>query len=759
MKFKSLLLIPVFFVLLVGLFFYRSVFFGEIPMPGDHIIGVYYPWLDYKWPGYPAGVPVKNPLLADVPSLFYPLKIFSMGLFKSGIFPSWNPLIFNGYPLLATFQSGVLNPFNFYFLIFNNTVAWTLFIATQPLLALLFMYYFLRILKLNKISSVLGAVVYAFCGFNLLWLEYGIHGYVAAYIPLLFLLVFRRKYLLTAVIFSAQLFSGYPQISLYTILFLGIWAIWLEGGIKLSIFLKYSLSVILGLTLAAFLLVPGFELFRLSQRVGEPLSGGQTGAFYPVKQLITLLAPDYYGNPSTYNVRGGVQYTNNTGYASVIAIVMALGALVLSRSRHKYFFAGLYLLPIFLSLPTPVSYFIQKLPLFSASVMTRIMVFSCFSLSVLAASGLDSFIRSHFLRFKQLKLLLLPLAVFMCFVPDNAISLRNLFFPVLFLLIIYFSVFLIVRIPKLKNIAVCLIIFSVTAELFRFGWKYNPFFPAGLIFPPTRITDYLKNQKDFRIDGGDTLPLSVWMAYYLQSGSGYDAVYPGVWSQYLSAVDNGNINHPKGRLGDVTNYSSPLFDIGSTGYILALKRDAEGKPDPKGVPYPRFNLSKLEPVYSDGSVQIYKNTQALPKYSLKTGYEVITGKDSIISRLQEPGFAKKLDLILETDPHLKLSPAVTGSVSVVSEKPGTEILQITATGPALLLNTQEYYPGWQAQIDGSVIKIYKADFAFQSVIVPGGNHIVEFTYRPLSITIGACISFISAIIILVIHLFFRRRFA
>ena len=38
-----------------------------------------------------------------------------------------------------------------------------------------------------------------------------------------------------------------------------------------------------------------------------------------------------------------------------------------------------------------------------------------------------------------------------------------------------------------------------------------------------------------------------------------------------------------------------------------------------------------------------------------------------------------------------------------------------------------------------------------------GNHIVEFTYRPLSITIGACISFISAIIILVIHLFFRRR--
>jgi hypothetical protein len=756
-----------FFLILIGVFFYRSVFFGEIPMPGDHIIGVYYPWLDYKWPGFPTGVPVKNPLLADVPSLFYPLKIFSMGLFKSGIFPSWNPLIFNGYPLLATFQSGVLNPFNFWFLIFNNSVAWTLFIATQPFLALLFMYFFLRVLNLNKISAVLGSVVYAFCGFNLLWLEYGIHGFVAAYIPLLFLLVYQKKYLLTAVIFAAQLFSGYPQISLYTIIFLGIWVLWLDKKLTLSCIFKYILSVLLGLGLAGMLLVPGFELFRLSQRVGEPLSGGKTGAYYPVKQLITLLAPDFYGNPTTYNVWGGVQYTNNTGYASVIALVLGLAALVLSRRRHLYFFTFLYLLPVILSLPSPLSYIIQKLPLFSASVMTRIMVFSGFALAVLAGFGLDSLSRFKPFRFSQLKLLVLPIFILIGFAavaffhsgPEKMIAFRNLFFPVLFIIIALVSIGLLASKLKIKNLALVIILFSVTAELFRFGWKYNAFFPAALIFPPTKVTDYLKAQAGYRIDGGDTLPLSVWMAYGLQSGSGYDAVYPGTWSQYLSAIDYGNISHPKGRLGDVSNYSSPLFDLSGTGYLLALKRNQEGLPDPKGVPFPRFNLPKLTPVFTDGTVVIYKNNLALPKYSLKTGYEILTDKNQIISRLQDPQFITSGKVILEQDPQFHPVSGAPGLLSVVSEIPGREILQVSVPKPAFLLNTQSFYPGWQATVDNRPAPVLKTDFAFQSVAVPAGVHTVEFTYRPLSLTIGACTSVISAILILVISTFFRRRFA
>ncbi len=738
-------------------------------MPGDHIVGVYYPWLDYKWPGFPAGVPVKNPLLADVPSLFYPLKIFSMGLFRSGKFPTWNPMIFNGYPLLATFQSGVLNPFNLYFMFFSNPVAWTLYIATQPLLALLFMYFFLRTLGIRKIASVLGAVVYAFCGFNLLWLEYGIHGYVAAYIPLLFLLVGRRRWLMAAVVLAAQLFAGYPQISLYTIIFLGFWVLWGRTRITFAPLYKYILTVLLGLGLAGLLLVPGFELFSRSQRVGESLAGGsKSGAFYPVSQLITLIAPDYFGNPSTYNVWGGVQYTNNTGYASAVALVLGLLALVLSRRRDKYFFAGLYLLPVFLSLPTPASFFIQKLPVFSASVMTRIMVFSGFSLAVLAAAGTDVLSRSVAFRFSQLKYLLLPLFIIVGFAwaadvrtgPEKIIALRNLFFPTIFVITAYFSVFLITMVPKLKNIVLVLLVLEVTAELFRFGWKYNVFFPDRLIFPPTKITDYLKAHPGYRLDGGDVLPLSVWMAYGLKSGSGYDAVYPGLWSRYESALDYGSIYRPKGRFNDVTNYASPLFDIAGNGYILALNRRPDGLPDPAGVPYPRFSLPKFEQVFAYKTVRVYRNLQALPEFSLITGYEVIKGEDNIISRLQDPRFDSKRLVVLEENPGVKLAGTTNnGSLKLLSDIPGNQLFAVDLPAPAILLNTQEDYPGWQAVVDGNPVQIYRADYAFQAVILPSGSHRVEFTYEPDSIKIGASVSIISLMTIFGLSKFFRRQAA
>src|SRR5688572_8571954 len=85
------------------LFFYPFFLFGLIPMPTDFIVGIYPPWLNH----YP-NVPVKNPLLADVPSLIYPVKEIGINLIKSGQLPLWDPHQFGGHPLLANFQSALL---------------------------------------------------------------------------------------------------------------------------------------------------------------------------------------------------------------------------------------------------------------------------------------------------------------------------------------------------------------------------------------------------------------------------------------------------------------------------------------------------------------------------------------------------------------------------------------------------------------------------------------------------------------------------
>ena len=43
---------PLFVIILaVSAFFWKVIFRGMVPLPADFVVGVYYPWLDYKW-GY-----------------------------------------------------------------------------------------------------------------------------------------------------------------------------------------------------------------------------------------------------------------------------------------------------------------------------------------------------------------------------------------------------------------------------------------------------------------------------------------------------------------------------------------------------------------------------------------------------------------------------------------------------------------------------------------------------------------------------------
>jgi len=91
------------FVVIVSFFFWKFFLKGLIPFPGDFVVGIYYPWLDYKW-GYSVGVPVKNPIIADVPSFMYPMQTFAFDLMKSGSWPLWNPKILAGISICAVFS-------------------------------------------------------------------------------------------------------------------------------------------------------------------------------------------------------------------------------------------------------------------------------------------------------------------------------------------------------------------------------------------------------------------------------------------------------------------------------------------------------------------------------------------------------------------------------------------------------------------------------------------------------------------------------
>ena len=57
-----------------------------------------------------------------------------------------------------------------------------------------------------------------------------------------------------------------------------------------------------------------------------------------------------------------------------------------------------------------------------------------------------------------------------------------------------------------------------------------------------------------------------------------------------------------------------------------------------------------------------------------------------------------------------------------------------------LVLLDNYFPGWQALIDGTPAKIYRANFTFRAVRVSEGRHQVEFFYRPMSFALGAFVT-------------------
>ena len=69
-----------------------------------------------------------------------------------------------------------------------------------------------------------------------------------------------------------------------------------------------------------------------------------------------------------------------------------------------------------------------------------------------------------------------------------------------------------------------------------------------------------------------------------------------------------------------------------------------------------------------------------------------------------------------------------------------------------LVTSDVYYPGWQARIDGKETVLYRADYALRGVVVPAGDHVVFFEYKPRSFRLGALISLLSLLALAAVFL-------
>ncbi len=89
----------------------------------------------------------------------------------------------------------------------------------------------------------------------------------------------------------------------------------------------------------------------------------------------------------------------------------------------------------------------------------------------------------------------------------------------------------------------------------------------------------------------------------------------------------------------------------------------------------------------------------------------------------------------------------TSTSRIVEYKDERIVVDVNAKGDNFLFHSTTYLPGWKAYIDGNLTKVYKANFGFQGIVVPKGNHKVEFVYEPKGFALGKSLSLILNILL------------
>src|SRR3972149_173760 len=89
-------------------------------------------------------------------------------------------------------------------------------------------------------------------------------------------------------------------------------------------------AFILGIFLAAIQLLPSAELYFNSARASVTLRETLFQFLLPIESLLTLLAPDFFGHPATWNFfRGGVaQYYEGILFIGIVPLIFAVGAVL-----------------------------------------------------------------------------------------------------------------------------------------------------------------------------------------------------------------------------------------------------------------------------------------------------------------------------------------------------------------------------------------------------------------------------------------------
>ncbi|HSA84182.1 MAG TPA: YfhO family protein [Patescibacteria group bacterium] len=794
MQKKELFFSALLFFFLTSILLWQMLVKGMFLFPGDYLMAWFEPYKSENISDGTILIPHK-PVNDDVFRHIFPFQTLAVSMIKQGELPLWNPYNGAGMPLLATLNSGLIDPTNVLYFFFPDEITWNITLFLQFLLIGFFTYLYTRSLSFHPLAAIFAAVAYMLSDFAIVRVSFAIYGFAMAALPLLLLIV--EKYLtnprtklvfLVPVVFFILLTSTQPPITFYILLFTGLYflarLITLKKTVKQKLLLMLVLAIFsfLGIALSAIQILPTVELLHYANLNRE--SSDYIDKFLvPVQHLISIGISNYFGNAATYNFWGQTDYVQTVAAIGLIPCFFAyLFIFFVKKTAYavvKHIFTATIVITILMAVKSPISHFILTLPIpiISTDPPSRIFLLTTFAIAILAGGGVNYVINTKLTLLKKLLtalpfLLILTSIIgvttylhttgFQCdtgFLKDCfTVAFRNTLLESGILSIGLAGFFLI---PLFfKSIAGKMTAILLIVLVFGIGWynaqKFFPFTTKAHFLPVSPFIHELQTQtQDGRVFGFGEATISTNLATFFRfyGPQYYHPLYIKRYGELTAYGNYGTLENTVLRSdamirNDLTLPSKDekrrerLFNLLNVSYFI----------------YPGTPPAAGEIIWQDNFRYITKNERALSRAFVVQDVLVKNNDDTILETLFSDTFDPKKTVLVEKNiPYHSTKEQLTSTIRIETLAENSVTINTTTSTDSLLVLLDNYYPGWNAYIDGNQTPVYRANYTFRTIVLPKGEHTVIFRYQPDSAKIGLMISVGSAILLSILFLWYSKN--
>ena len=708
-------------------------------------------------------------IVRDFGLFSYPVAWFHRQCFWRGELPLWNPYNSCGLPFLAQWNTLTLYPCSLIYLLLPLTWSLAFFCLAHLFWGGLGMYFLAYHWTQHRLAAGLAGVIFAFNGLTLNFLMWPSHVATFSWLPWVLWLGPRAcreggKTLVWATLAAAmQMLAGGPETILVTWLLLLVLAggDWVrEKGQRGRLVLRLlGMGVLVAMTCAAQLL-PFLELVAHSQR---DAGYGSADWAMPASGWANFLVPLFRTIPTSQGLfmQPG-QYWTSSYYAGIGTVLLVVVSVWRVRDWRVRVLAGLLALGLVLALG-------------NSGLLYRWMRLC------IPALG---FVR-YPVKFVILTLVLAPLLAAFGFAalagksrPVGRFEFGTAF---VMLLLIWVVVWLAARLPA-------------TEGVWDATWQNGLARAAFLVLVLGLTFACLKACGARRVLFGCFLLLVVWLDFVThmpaQNPSVQHSVYtPGWASAHLKF-------NPQPRLGESRLMLSPIAQQAINTHTIAsleenylLSRIAFFSNcnllDDVPQVYGFFSLTPAEA--NDATALSYVQTNRdFPALLDFMGVSQITtpGKAfewsprpsamPLVTAGQQPVFADdraSFQAFFQTNLDFRkiviLPPEARGKITATRQAAARVLnatftdqvvtLQTEAPAPSLVVISQSHYSPWKAYVDGQPTTIWRANFAFQALQVPAGEHRVRLVYEDTKLWVGVALSGLGLLACAGLWLLARRR--